>query len=255
MGTWTSEGGAIAEYAGFDNFPAGSDGLVIKDSNSGFLFQYNAVAGLWLPTAIQPAAILKSLDGSDLPENQDGDFSSVGTEAVTSDGSKINIDDDASGSYRLYGFTDAVNIVDSKNICAILRARVNSENTTASGYKAMLGIKPSTGKAPALSFAGGADGIGGAAQMYPFGMGAGASLTSTPTYSPDNSVYQHYFIATFATEKKAIMGALYDPRAWYGLDIARFDANYLTNSSIHFGTYSSAAQCNFDFDLFKAFNF
>lgn len=254
MGEWSNEGGGVAEYAGVDNFPAGSEGLVVKDSNSGQYFQYNMAVGMYLPPTVQPSAVLKSLDGSDTPANQDADWTVDGTESITSDGSEITVAD-TGGSWALNELVDAVNIVSTKNIGVILSAKVTAENTTASGWKAFLGFKPSAGKAPCLSIAGGADGLGGAAQVYPMSTAAGGSVVGVPTYSPDNSAYHDYFVFYFKDTDTALMGALDDPLSWFALSQSVFATNYLSDSSVVWGTYTGAGQATIKVNNFKLFNF
>lgn len=232
----------------------GSDGDLGRDEATGAYYVYNDTLGLWMPPHVQPSATVFEFDGSDIPAGADG-WSASGSSDQASDGSIYTITDDADpNSYRLWQRANAA-IINTNNVGLVARVQIVSENTTVTGYKAMLSLKPSAEKAGTLCMAGGSDGVGGAAQIYPFGVSAGGSLTGVPTYSADNSEYQIYYIFWDSTTKKYEMGVLGDPGCQYKLDTAVFATNYITNNSAGFGTFSTTAQCTINVDYFKTFTF
>lgn len=255
MGFFGGSGGTtITEAAGYSNFAAGSDGDIGLDTTTNTYYKYNETLGLWMPPDVQPTETIFEFDGSDVPQGADG-WSASGTADQASDGSIYTITDDADpNSYRLWQRANGA-LLNTNNIGLVARIQIASENTTVTGYKAMLSLKPSGEKAGCLCIAGGSDGVGGAAQIFPFQSSAGGSLTGVPTYSADNSAYQIYYIFWGKTTKKYEMGVLGDPGCSYKMDTAAFTTNYITNSSAGFGTYSTTAQCTMNVDYFKTFTF
>lgn len=244
---------SIEEVAGYANLGAGSDGDVKYDTSSDTYYKYNGTLGLWMPPNVQPTETVFEFDGSAVPQGADG-WSASGTSDQASDGSVYTITDDADpNSYRLWQRANG-SLVTTNNIGLVARIQVTSENTTVTGYKAMLSLRPSNEKAGCLSIAAGSDGVGGDAQILPF-QSTGGSLTGVPTYSADNSVYQIYYIFWNKTSKKYTMGVLGDPGCTYILDTAAFTTNYITGSSAGFGTFSTTAQCTMNVDYFKTFTF
>lgn len=257
MGYFGGSGGTtITEAAGYSNFAAGSDGDVGLDTVSNTYYKYNDTLGLWMPPDVQPTALSIDFDGSDVPAGATFGataWSSDGTEDAASDGSVLTITDDG-GSWRLFQGADG-DILNTNNVGVVARVQVASENTTVVGFKCMLALRPSSEKIGALCMAGGSDGVGGDAQIFPFTTAAGGSLSGAPTYSADNSAYQIYYIFWNKTTKKYTMGVLGDRGCEYKLDTGVFTTNYISASSVAFGTYHGAAQCTFDIDYLKVFTF
>lgn len=253
--------GSGVEITSAANFAAlitagGNDGDLMKDEATGLYYTYNATLGLPMPPDVQPTALSIDFDGSDVPAGATfgaAAWSSDGTEDASSDGSVLTITDDGA-SWKLFQASDA-DFLNTNNIGVIARVQISSENATATGFKCLLAIRPSNEKIGALCLAGGADGIGGAGQIFPFSTAAGGSLTGVPTYSADNSEYQLYCIFWNKTNKKYTMGVLGDPGCLYQLDTAAFATNYINSSSLAFGTYHGAAQCTPVCDYIKAFKF
>lgn len=248
-------GTSVTEAAGFSNLAAGSDGDVGLDTSTNTYYVYNDTLGLWMPPHVQPTSLTIDFDGSDVPAGAtfgSTAWSTEGTEGSASDGSVLTITDDGA-SYLLYQGAETNDLVNTNNLGVVARIQVASENTTVVGFKAMLSLRPSSEKAGCLSIAGGADGVGGASQIFPFSSAAGGSLTGVPTYSADNSVYQIYYIFWDKTTKKYTMGVLGDPGCQYQLDTAVFTTNYIDASSIAFGTFHGAGQATLNVDYVKAF--
>lgn len=257
MGILTALGSSIAEVAGYSNLGSGADGDVKYDTTSKRYWKYNALVGLWMPTDVQPTALTINFDGSDVPAGATFGATAWSTEGVEGSASAdgvLTITDDG-GSYLLFQGQESNDIVNTNNLGVLARIRVVSENTTVTGFKAMIALRPSDEKCGALSIAGGGDGVGGAAQIYPFTTAAGGSLTGVPTYSADNSVYQIYYIFWNKTTKKYTMGVLGDTGCEYQLDTAVFTTNYIDQTTASFGTFHGTGQATLDVDYFKVFTF
>lgn len=257
MGILPVASAGVPQVAGYSNLGTGVDGDVKYDTVNQRHWKYNDTVSLWMPTDVQPTALTIDFDGSDVPAGAtfgSTAWSTEGTEGSASADGVLTITDDG-GSYLLFQGQESNDIVNTNNLGVLARMQVASENTTVTGFKAMISLRPSSEKAGSLTVAGGADGVGGAAQIYPFTTAAGGSLTGVPTYSADNSAYQIYYIFWNKTTKKYTMGVLGDVGCEYKLDTAVFTTNYIDETTAAFGTFHGTGQVTLNVDYFKVFTF
>lgn len=251
--TKRAAGASVAEAAGYANLPAGSGGDLALDTATGIIYKYNALLSLWMPTNVQPTALILEYDGVALPTASTPAWTKEGGSAAAVAAGVLTITDGAS-DYGAFNITDA-DIASTSNIGIIVRAKVNSRAGGADGYRAMIGIRPGALNGAALSIAGGAGALSSVNQIFPISMSSGAALGGYPTYSSDNAVYQNYYIFFFKDTKKFKMGVLGDLLNEFALDNSAFDTSYIAASSVLVGCFSTSAECTLEVDHVKVFSF
>lgn len=249
-----SKNTSITEVASYANFSAGSGGDIGYTQDTEQYYVYNEATAMWLPSDVQPTSLVVDYDGSVVPESDAPAWSKEGTEDASVAGGVLTITDDG-GSYAFYTLQDAANFVDSKNIGFLIRAKITAQSASVGGFKFILGIRPSSEDAGAMSIAYG-NALSGADNITPITTSSGSRIgSSSPDYSPDNNQFQDYLVTYHKDENIFRFTVLGERNPLYSLSQEAFVTSYISTTECFFGTYSSSLQCTAEIDYIKIFNF
>jgi hypothetical protein len=237
--------------ATYDDLLAGSDGDLCEAVDTGAVYRYNVLTGIWWPPDVAPSSVFIAYEADALPTAEgwtcDGNpaFGAVA-------GGELTIEDTAAG-YCSYKITHA-SISTANNVGMIARIKVTAKDTDAtSGNRAQMVLQPTAAGngGGSITYAGGIGALDAADQVYPLAQASNGAALLTPTISPANSVYQTYYILFFADTQTFRMGAL--GSVDYGAHISQVTA--ILGNSAWFGPYSTPRTSTQVFDWVRLFLF
>lgn len=248
-------GAAACTAANYAALPGGQpEGALCEALDTGEVWRYSAVAALWLPPEMAPAAMISDYDGSVLPTLATPAWTEYyGAEAAAVAGGILTITDDSASDCRIYSLTDS-NFVSTNNIAVIVRQRLVSQDTSGgSGWESNVGLRPSSLEGGNFSIAKGAA-LSNTSNIQLWSTGNGAWLEEC-VYPLDNATWLTYMFTYDATTKNYSLYVLGD-RMYESAYYKRFSTSYAgPANTVMFGTGGSSweQRCVQQYDFIKIF--